>query len=294
MEFPEAARIVTGLPLPHTHPRRGRTLYNHIRRNRPENLLELGTARGGSAVFIAAALQANGTGHLTSVDSLRWQRTDPSPHQVLESAGLSDWVTLDASYSTYTWFLKAEIEKHLDSSGRVRPVYDFIFLDGAKNWTTDGLAVVLAERLLRPDGWLLLDDLGWTYGKPGRASQHYDIQLSQLSAQEREEPHLRAIFDLLIRTNPSFDRFRIQDDWWGWAHKSAVESRRLRGGVLSGRPRSTGAAGSAKTNRPATGPAAESAGRPPLHRRWWRRLPAGARRRIHGLRRRAMRVRDGR
>lgn len=286
MEFREAAQIVTGLPLPHTHPKRGRHLYQHIIKNRPENLLELGTARGGSAVFTAAALQANGIGHLTSVDSLRWQRTDPSPHEVLEKAGLRDWVTLDASYSTYTWFLKAEIEKHLEPSGAVLPVYDFIFLDGAKNWTTDGLAVVLAERLLRPGGWLLLDDLGWIYGKPGRGSQHYDIQLDQLSADEREQAHLRAIFDLLIKTNPSFDRFRIQDDWWGWARKSPIESRHNRGGVLSGRrPRPAG--GAARTKAAALPAAGAATSAPSRLRRMrdsvWRHVPPGAKNRIRSL-----------
>jgi predicted O-methyltransferase YrrM len=280
VEFREAAQTVYGLPLPHTHTRRGRTLYNHVIRNRPGAVLELGTGRGGSAIFIAAALQANGTGHLTSVDSPRWQSHDPSADEVLEKAGLREWVTLDASYSTYTWFLKAEIEKHRGPSGTVQPVYDLIFLDGAKNWTTDGLAVVLAERLLRPGGWLLLDDLGWTHGKGGRRSHHYDVRLDKLSEEELAEPHLRAIFDLLIVTNPSFDRFRIQDDWWGWAHKSALESRHHRGGVLSGRP------------RPRRPPAEPAAGPPPARRmrdRVWRRLPPRARRTIRGVRDRARR-----
>ena len=89
MEFREAAQTVYGLPLPHTHTRRGRTLYNHVIRNRPGAVLELGTGRGGSAIFIAAALQANGTGHLTSVDSPRWQSHDPSADEVLEKAGLA-------------------------------------------------------------------------------------------------------------------------------------------------------------------------------------------------------------
>ena len=60
MDFDEAARIVGGIPVPHTSASRGRVLYEHIRGSRPENLLELGTARGGSAVFMAAALEANG------------------------------------------------------------------------------------------------------------------------------------------------------------------------------------------------------------------------------------------
>jgi len=243
MDFEEAARIVEGIPVPHTSASRGRVLYEHIRESRPENLLELGTARGGSAVFIAAALEANGAGHLTSVDSTRWQWLNPAPREVLEKAGLSNWVTLDKRFSTYTWFLKAEIEKRLDDAGSAQPEYDFIFLDGSKNWSTDGLAVVLAERLLRPGGWLLLDDLGWNYEKHCEAPRHYEIEIAKLSDEERIQPHLRAIFDLLIRTNPAFDKFVVQNYWWGWARKSPHVSRRTRGGVLSGRNEARGARG---------------------------------------------------
>lgn len=234
MQFAEAASIVKAIPLPRTHPTRGRVLYKHIRQARPKELLELGTARGGSAVFTAAALEANGAGHLTSVDRLGPGFVDPSAHEVLDKAGLSDWVTLDRRFSTYTWFLKSKIEERLRSDGTVRPVYDFIFLDGCKNWSTDGLAVVLAEKLLRPGGWLLLDDLGWSYGKHPKKPRHYGIEIAKLSDEERDQPHLRAIFDLLIMNNPAFDRFVIQDDWWGWARKSP-SARRGGGGVLSGK-----------------------------------------------------------
>src|SRR6185437_6648951 len=82
MDFDEAARIVDNVPVPHISAGHGRVLYQHIREDRPGNLLELGTARGGSAVFIAAALEANGAGHLTSVDSTRWQWRDPTPREV--------------------------------------------------------------------------------------------------------------------------------------------------------------------------------------------------------------------
>jgi predicted O-methyltransferase YrrM len=273
MDFDEAARIVEGVPAPHTSASRGRVLYEHIRETRPENLLELGTARGGSAVFIAAALEANGAGHVTSVDSTRWQWLDPTPAELLEKAGLSSWVTLDKRFSTYTWFLKAEIEKHLDAVGSAQPEYDFIFLDGSKNWSTDGLAVVLAERLLRPGGWLLLDDLGWNYEKHCEAPRHYEIEIAKLSDEERIQPHLRAVFDLLIRTNPAFDQFVIQDNWWGWAHKSAHVSGRTRGGVLSGRNEARGARARVRQ----------------VSRRVWRHLPPAAQRRIRGLRRTAAR-----
>jgi predicted O-methyltransferase YrrM len=267
MDFDEAARVVEGVPAPHISARQGRVLYDHIRENRPENLLELGTARGGSAVFMAAALEANGAGHLMSVDSTRWQWLDPTPGEVLEKAGLSSWVTLDKRFSTYTWFLKAEIEKRLDTAGSARPEYDFIFLDGAKNWSADGLAVVLAEKLLRPGGWLLLDDLGWNYEKHCEAPKHYEIEIAKLSDEERIQPHLLAVFDLLIRTNPAFDQFVVQDYWWGWARKSPHVSRRTRGGVLSGRHETRGPRARMR-----------QAGR-----RVWLHLPPATQRRIQGL-----------
>lgn len=221
MKFQDAALLVSNVPEPHIPASRGRVLYDNLRKQRPENVLELGTARGGSAIFMAAALEANGRGHLTSVDSSRWQWRNPTPREVLDNSGLGHLVTLDKNYSTYAWFLKGELEKSLDDNGLVRPKYDFIFLDGAKNWSTDGVTVLVAEQLLRPGGWLLLDDLGWTYDKYVSTPMHYEIEIAKLSESERAEPHLRAVFDLLLRTNPAFDEFLIQDDWWGWAHKSA-------------------------------------------------------------------------
>jgi len=236
MEFKEAARIVSQIPAPHIPANRGQVLYEHIRKNRPKDLLELGSARGGSAVFIASALQANGTGQLISVDSSRWRWRDPTPQEVLDKAGLSHRVTLDKRFSTYTWFLKTELEKCMDDTGTVHPEYDFIFIDGAKNWSTDGLAVVLAERLLRPGGWLLLDDLGWSYEKHANKTQHYEIDIAKLSEEERVQPHLRAIFDLLIKPNPAFDQFVIQDDWWGWARKVPEVPMIARARAAVGRP----------------------------------------------------------
>lgn len=268
MDFDEAARIVEEIPAPHTSASRGRVLYEHIRENRPRNLLELGTARGGSAVFIAAALKATGNGHLTSVDSTRWQWLNPTPLEVLQKAGLSDWVTLDKRFSTYTWFLKTEIEKRLGATGSVQPEYDFIFLDGSKNWSTDGLAIVLAEKLLRPGGWLLLDDLGWNYEKHCEAPKHYEIEIAKLSEEERTQPHLHAALELLIRTNPAFDRIVVQDSWWAWARKSPRTFRSTRGGILSARNDARGVqAWVRQVSRPA-----------------WRRLPPAAQHRIRGLR----------
>ena len=130
-------------------------------------------------------------------------------------------------FSSYTWWLKEQVQARSDRAGNVEPLYDFVYLDGAKNWTIDGLAVVLIEKLLRPGGWLLMDDLPWTYAQdPGREATD-GIVHRELSEPERSEPHLRAVFDLIVAQHPSFTELKIQDEWWGWARKAPGEPRTL-------------------------------------------------------------------
>jgi len=231
VEFEAVAAKVRHMPEPHIAPQQGRVIYDHLRATKPEAVLELGTAHGVSAAYIAAALEANGHGRLTTVDSSQysgsWQ--DPAPEEVLAFAGLRDWVSFERSHSTYTWFLKEQIEQRSDRSGNCEPLYDFCFLDGQKNWTVDGLAVFLIEKLLRPGGWLLMDDLGWTYATyaPHRQGWHYSIDIGSLSEKERREPHMGAVFDLIVKQHPSFTELRIQDEWFGWARKQPDQPRRL-------------------------------------------------------------------
>jgi hypothetical protein len=103
-------------------------------------------------------------------------------------------------------------------------MFDFCYLDGAHDWTIDGLSVVLIERLLRPGGWLLLDDLRWTYADSSRNPESY----AGLSEPERTEPPVAAVFELIVKPHPAFTEFVVQDDWWAWARKAPGEPRRLR------------------------------------------------------------------
>lgn len=226
MDFNAVAARVRDVPEPHISPHQGRVLYDHLRATKPEAVLELGTARGVSATYIAAALEANNRGTLTTVDSSQYRWRDPAPEQVLGSAGLGERVSFERSYSTYTWFLKEQIEHRSDTSGNCEPLYDFCFLDGQKNWTVDGLAVFLIEKLLRPGGWLLMDDLGWSYSSLTQSS-HYSVDIRSLSERERRQPHLRAVFDLIVKQHPAFTELRIQDEWWGWARKQPGQRRTL-------------------------------------------------------------------
>lgn len=224
MRFEEVAARVEGIPF--MTPVLGRRVYDHVRDTAPLSALELGTAHGVSAAYIAAALEANGRGQLTTVDH-GGASYDPSPEEVLERAGLAHRVVIVREHSSYDWFLKQEVERASDDAGNCTPSYDFCYLDGSKNFNVDGLAVVLIEKLLRPGGWLLMDDLGWTYEhNPWIVPSGDGHPLGPLSDSERTEPHLRAVFELIVKQHPSFTHLVREDEWYGWAQKQPGAQRR--------------------------------------------------------------------
>jgi predicted O-methyltransferase YrrM len=241
VRFETTAAAIAGVPF--MSPEQGRIVYDHVRSTRPDEVLELGTAHGVGAAYMAAALADNGSGLLTTVD-FAGASYDPSPEDVLERAGVADRVTVVREFSSYTWWLKEQVAARSDAHGNVEPRFDFVYLDGSKNWTIDGFAVVLAEKLLRPGGWLLMDDLGWTYADDPARDATDGVAHRELSEPERTEPHLRAVFELIVAQHPSFTELRVQDEWWGWARKAPGEPPRRT--VETSRPLGALAAGTAR------------------------------------------------
>lgn len=219
-------------------PALARRVYDHVCTSRPDQVLELGTAHGVSAAYMAAALEANGRGSVTTVDH-EGAEYDPSPEQVLERAGLRHRVRIVREHSSYNWFLKRQIELESDEHGNCKPIYDFVYLDGAHNFTVDGLAVVLLEKLLRPDGWLLMDDVDWTYRdnpwfEPLLGPEGHARPFGPLSDDERAAPQVRAVFETIVKQHPAFTRFIDEDAWYAWAQKRPDAPRRYE--LSSSRP----------------------------------------------------------
>jgi predicted O-methyltransferase YrrM len=233
MEFKQVADAIEGVPfIDRWH---GRALYDHVRQSGARDVLELGTAHGASVSYLAAAVAANGGGTVTTVDRYHFQ--SPSPEETLARAGLLDAVTLvRIEHSSYSWWLKNEVQAHSDAAGNCEGRYDFCLLDGSHDWHIDGLSVLLVERLLRDGAWLALDDLDWSYERSAVERP------PNLSAEEITVPHVQEIFDVLLRPHPAFTQFRVDHGTWGWAQKApgaprrlTIEAERVERGILAQR-----------------------------------------------------------
>ncbi len=196
-------------------------LYHFILDQAPRRLLELGHAHGVSSLYMAAALDELGEGTLDTVDLATSAARVPNIEDLLAKSGLSRLVRVCREQNSYTWFLKKQIEVHAE------PIYDFCFVDGPKNWTVDGLAFFLVDRLLRDNGWILFDDYGWTHAKHVGREATDGISVRSLSEDEINTPQIEAVFRLLVMRHPAYSNFKLQDGWWAWAQKRGDGSREL-------------------------------------------------------------------
>lgn len=212
MELSHLQRTVAGIP--HIAPERGAELYAFVRDNRIQRPLELGTAHGVSACYIAAALHEHGRGMVTTVDRTA-DRREPAAETLVERCGLNAHVEVVREKLSYTWYLKRLIEQR--SSGDVcEPLFDFCFFDGSHDWDTEGFAFFLVDKLLKPGGWLLFDDMNWTYGGSPTMAQ----RTMNMPEEWRFEAQISKVFSLLVRQHPGYRDFRT-DRGWGWARKYA-------------------------------------------------------------------------
>lgn len=126
----------------------------------------------------------------------------------------------------YTWFLHDEIARNTKNNV-CGEVYDLCVIDGPKNWTIDGATFFLADKLLRKNGWIIFDDYNWTYASKDDVRDQTDgVSHRSLSRDELETPHIREIFELLVKQHPHYGNLLLLDKGdWAIAQKTMSDNK---------------------------------------------------------------------
>ena len=221
--FDELVGLIDGVPWMSRD--QGWRVWEHFRTNRPVDVLDIGTCYGTSAAYMAGALRENGSGgRVVTVDSALFD--DQADVKIWcqalwEKCGLTDMIEpVRITHSNYAWWLAEQVRRQTGPDCVCEPLFDFVYLDGAKWLPLDGVSVVLIATLLRPGGWLLMDDLDWRYANAGDGLPvvTQGENAYPLSQKEIDTPHLRVVFDNVVRNHPSFTEF-VDQGVWGWAKK---------------------------------------------------------------------------
>ena len=198
--------------LPFMNVEQAAKLKRFLKRHRLTSCLELGFLHGKSSAFIASVLRDMGEGHLTTIDLKHSMEREPNIHQVLGKLELEYWVTPIYEPRSYNRRMMRMLEE------RERPSFDFCYIDAAHTWYDTGFGFFLVDKLLRPGGWILFDDMHFTYEKllkPGAKKPGY---LARMTPEERETKQVRKVWKLLVKEHPNYDEF-IEEGTWGFARK---------------------------------------------------------------------------
>jgi SAM-dependent methyltransferase len=190
-----------------------REIYDCIVTNRLSSCLELGSGHGATSCVMAAAVGETG-GKVTTIDLALHQPANAA--SLKAHCGLADeLLEVVADPLGYNWWLADRLRSQT-VEGACQPLYDFVFLDGAHEWQPDALAVFLAIKLLKPGGWLVLDDLNFNL----RSMPLWRQTHGHLSDRELDACQIGMVWNLVVRQHPDMEGFReTEGGRIGWARK---------------------------------------------------------------------------
>ena len=197
--------------LPHMTLKQAEKITKFIADKQVEAILELGFRHGVSTCYMAAALSELGRGSIVTIDREGAREATPNIEELLDRIGERHRVKVFYEPTSYTWRMMRFLEED------PTPRFDFCYLDGAHSWFVDALAFFLVDRLLRPGGWILFDDLNWTYARARDLKESEWVRSMPLD--EQTTPQVKNIYELLVKTHPNYHNFRLEEERWAFAQK---------------------------------------------------------------------------
>jgi len=156
-----------------------------------KSLCELGTFHGKSSVYIGSVLEELGMGHLYTFDK---SQMTPSVIDLLKEFNLENFVTPIISVEGYTWDLSDIIQKR-------ELKFDFCYIDGGHTFESTGLAFILIDLLLEPNGIIVFDDINWTIVKSVKNHGSKILSISTYrnsTLKQKMIPQVKMVCDVIV------------------------------------------------------------------------------------------------
>ncbi|MDD3012742.1 MAG: class I SAM-dependent methyltransferase [Candidatus Gastranaerophilales bacterium] len=212
MKIEKISKVVDGIPCMSLV--KAKEITNFILEKKPENILELGFFHGVSTCYMAGALDELGRGSITTIDKVRSQECDPDIEALLDKLELKKYVNFYYEPFSHLWRLMKFIEEPST------PKFDLCYFDDSHTWYDTGFAFFLVDKLLKPNGYIIFDDLDWSFDlwvqadTSGTAKE--EPRVKNMPEEERKTAQVRKVFDLLVKQHPSYTDIYELDILTGW------------------------------------------------------------------------------
>jgi predicted O-methyltransferase YrrM len=155
---------------------------------------ELGVGIGATTLKLATCLNNTGQIHLFDFhDKVVELCSD------LEKLGFTNikcFGNTSKHWDSYNWTLAKFL-----LAGQ-RNIYDYIYIDGAHTFAVDGLAFTLCDLLLKPGGFMEVDDYDWKFSK---AQWMKDTRNEFMTDEQIDTAQVAMVVDIFLNGNPNYD-----------------------------------------------------------------------------------------
>lgn len=167
---------------------------------------------------MAAALDEGKAGKIVTIDLTDAVSYKPNILELSKETGLSEYIEPVFSPIGSQWEMRNLI-KSATIDGVCQPSFDLCFIDAYHSWETAGMDFFLAEKLIRPGGWIIMDDLSWSFDSSPTWRNLPETQ--KMPLEFRTATQVGDVFDFLVRQHPSFHNFEVINNW-GIAQKKVL------------------------------------------------------------------------
>jgi len=198
-----------------------RYIYQFIVDNKLQSCIELGTGFGATSCVIGAAVRELGGGRVITID--KYLHPHVNAKVLMRHVGLSDdSIDVVAEILGYNWYL-ADLLQEQTHNGVCTPLFDFCLLDGAHEWEPDALAFSLVAKLLKPGGWIAIDDINFCL----RMIPTWQKSHGNYTDRELDTFQMRMVYELGVQQHPDFGDFHLTHEGRiGWARKKHIVADR--------------------------------------------------------------------
>ncbi|HBG99053.1 MAG: class I SAM-dependent methyltransferase [Rhodobacteraceae bacterium] len=130
----------------------------------------------------------------------------------IETRGISKGVKLiphgngRQTFNSYAWEL-ATMAFSLKSKGLPLEMFDFVYLDGAHSFHHDAPACVTLKDMVRPGGYIVFDDMYWTFNKsPVMNPQKKPSITKDYSDDQLDRPHVELVVEVFMAPDARFEQ----------------------------------------------------------------------------------------
>lgn len=107
-------------------------------------------------------------------------------------------------FDSYAWALSKTLMEMRNNN--LNGVYDVVYLDGFHSFFHDGLACCLIKELLKSDGYIIFDDMKWTFEKSRTMNPKISPRTLELFTKEQiEDSQIQRVVNMFMINDKDFE-----------------------------------------------------------------------------------------